>query len=246
MIKNKIMAPNLFRKCLAEFIGAFTIVFGGCGAVVANACSEGAVGHYGVATTFGLIVMALIYSLGHISGAHFNPAVTLSFALFRHFPVKEIIPYISAQILGCIFASFVHDVTIAPGFLRLYPEGILPLGVTQPFDGSWLTGFIWEVILTAILMMVVMAVATDFRAVGGIAGVAIGSTVLFEAMFAGPICGASMNPARSIGPALMSGELTHLSAYIAGPILGAILGAGFYNLMRCSHPSEPLEIKGCC
>lgn len=240
------MGANLLRKCLAEFIGAFLIVFGGCGAVVANSCSDGAVGHFGIATSFGLIVMVLIYSLGHISGAHFNPAVTLSFALFRHFPVKEILPYIFAQVLGCICASFVHDLTISPGFLSLYPESVMPLGTTQPFDGSWLTAFIWEVILTAVLMLVIMAVATDYRAVGGIAGVAIGATVLFEAMFAGPICGASMNPARSVGPAVISGDLTHLSAYIVGPVMGALIGAGLYNLMRCSKPAEPLEIKGCC
>lgn len=240
------MGINLLRKCLAEFIGAFLIVFGGCGAVVANACSDGAVGHSGIAISFGLIVMTLIYSLGHISGAHFNPAVTLSFALFRHFPAKEILPYILAQILGCVCASFVHEITISPGFLSLHPESALPLGVTQPFDGSWLTAFIWELILTAILMMVVMAVATDYRAVGGVAGVAIGATVLFEAMFAGPICGASMNPARSFGPALISADFSHISAYIAGPVMGALLGAWVYNLMRCSKSSKPLEIKGCC
>ena len=240
------METNLLRKCLAEFIGTFVIVFGGCGAVVANACSDGAVGHFGIATAFGLIVMAMIYSLGHISGAHFNPAVTCSFALFRHFPVKEILPYIAFQVLGAISASSIHFLTLSDSYLSMGNNGDLPLGLSLPFNDLWHTAFIWEVILTAILMMVIMAVATDFRAVGGIAGVAIGATVLFEAMFAGPICGASMNPARSLGPALIAGDLSHISAYILGPVIGAMLGAWAYNLMRCSSPSEPLEIKGCC
>ncbi len=237
---------NLLRKCIAEFIGAFTIIFGGCGAAVANAVSDGAVSHVGVAISFGLIVMVMIYSLGHISGAHFNPAVTISFALVRHFPVKEIFPYIFSQVAGCCFASYLHLVTLNNYWKSLGHETNIPLGMSLPIDGQWSTAFIWEFILTALLMMVVMAVATDYRAVGGIAGVAIGGTVLFEAMFAGPVCGASMNPARSFGPALLSQNFDVFSAYVFGPVLGACFGAYLYNLMRCTDSKESLEVKGCC
>ena len=195
----------MLRKCLAEFIGTFIIVFGGCGAVLANEISGGAITHVGVAITFGLIVMVMIYTLGHISGAHFNPAVTLNFAFFRHFPVSEIFPYIVSQMLGAMVASYLHVKTLGQYWAIHHPDSAIPLGLSLPVDGMWMTAFVWEFILTAILMMVVMAVATDFRAVGGIAGVAIGATVMFEAMFAGPICGASMNPARSLGPALVAG-----------------------------------------
>ena len=236
---------DLLRKCAAEFAGAFAIVFGGCGAVAIDQVSGGAVSHVGVATSFGLIVMTMIYATGHISGAHFNPAVTLAFAASRHFPRAEIAPYIAAQCLGAIAASGIHYFSLAPLLEQRFVGAALNLGVTLPLDDRWLTAFIWEFLLTFFLMVVIMAVATDYRAVGQMAGLAIGGTVWFEAMFAGPLCGASMNPARSLGPALVSGEWSHFTAYVLGPVLGAIGGAFFYEFIRC-EPQENTQVKGCC
>ena len=236
---------DLLRKCAAECAGVFAIVFGGCGAVAIDQISGGVITHVGIATAFGLIVMTMIYATGHISGAHFNPAATLAFAATRHFPRRQIVPYIAAQCLGALLASGTHDLSLRPILARLQHGAALNLGVTQPIDDRWLTAFIWEGLLTFFLMLVIMAVATDFRAVGHMAGLAIGGTVWFEAMFAGPLCGASMNPARSLGPAAMSSEWSHFSAYVLGPVLGALVGAFFYEFIRC-HPSEDNEVKGCC
>ncbi|MDP6702231.1 MAG: aquaporin, partial [Candidatus Latescibacteria bacterium] len=202
-------------------------------------------GPVGIATAFGLIVMTMIYAIGHISGAHFNPAVTLAFAATRHFPHRQIAPYIAAQCLGALLASGVHALSLHPVLARLQPDTALNFGVTHPIDDRWLTAFTWEALLTFFLMLVIMAVATDFRAVGQMAGLAIGGTVWFEAMFAGPLCGASMNPAHSLGPAALSGEWGHFSAYVLGPVLGALDGALFYEFIRC-HPREDNEAKGCC
>jgi len=236
---------NLLKKCIAEFIGAFAIVFCGCGAILANQISNGAVTHVGIAATFGLVVMTMVFATGHISGAHFNPAVTIAFSITRHFPKKEIIPYIMAQCLGAAFASLLHVATLAPVFNQLLPNVRLNLGVTLPVDNLFMTAFVWEAILTFFLMFVIMAVATDYRSVGKVAGFAIGGTVMLDALFGGPICGASMNPARSFGPALMSGNWNHFLAYVFGPLFGAILGAIVYNFIRCEN-DEKNEVKGCC
>ena len=182
--------------------------------------------------------MTMIYATGHISGAHFNPAVTTAFAFTRHFPKREILPYIAAQCLGAIAASSIHLWSLAPILKANPPQQTLNLGVTQPMDNLFATAFIWEFLLTFFLMLVIMAVATDYRATGQAAGLAIGGTVWFEAMFAGPLCGASMNPARSLGPALVSGDWTHFSAYVFGPILGATAGAFFYEFIRYSHTTR--------
>lgn len=235
----------LLRKCAAECAGGFAIVFGGCGAVAIDQISGGAITHVGIATAFGLIVMLMIYVTGHISGAHFNPAVTLAFAATRHFPHRHIAPYISAQCLGALLASGVHALSLHPVLARLHPDTALNFGATQPIDDRWLTAFTWEALLTFFLMLVIMAVATDFRAVGQMAVLAIGGTVCFEAMLAGPLCGASMNPAGSLGPTALSGEWSHFSAYVLGPVPGALAGAFFYEFIR-SHPREDNEAKGCC
>lgn len=236
---------NLLRKCAAEFIGAFAIVFAGCGAVAINQISGGAVSHVGIAAAFGLVVMVMIYATGHISGAHFNPAVTLAFALTRHFPKREIAPYISAQCAGAVAASGVHAARLSSVLAAAHPQQVLNLGVTRPVDGLFTTALVWEFMLTFLLMLVIMSMATDFRAVGPAAGLAIGGTVGLEALFAGPLCGASMNPARSLGPALVAGEWAAFAAYVVGPVLGAAAGALFYEFIRCQTPSDR-EVKGCC
>lgn len=237
---------NLLRKCIAEFMGAFAIVLAGCGAIAANQISGGAVTHVGIAASFGLVVMAMIYTLGHVSGAHFNPAVTLAFSVVRRFPAREILPYVIAQCLGALSASLVHVLTLRPVLATQARGATLVLGVTQPLGGMFMTAFVWEFLLTFLLMFVIMGVATNYRSVGKAAGLAIGGTVWFEALFAGPICGASMNPARSLGPALVAGNWNHFSAYVAGPLLGAVAAACLYDFIRCEPAKAKEDVKGCC
>ena len=202
------------RKLLAEALGTFTLVFTGAGAIVINDVSGGAVTHVGVAATFGLIVMAMIYALGEISGAHLNPAVTIGFWVARRAPGSLVGPYILAQLVGALLASLL---------LRVLFTAHPTLGATLPV-GPWHVSFILEVVLTAILMFTILCVATGSKEQGLMAGIAIGAVVGLEAMFAGPICGASMNPARSLGPAIASGRLAEVWIYIAAPILGALVG----------------------
>jgi MIP family channel proteins len=206
----------------AEAIGTFALVFAGTGAIVSDSVSGGALGHVGVALTFGLVIMAMVYATGHISGAHFNPAVTLAFALARHFPARRVTPYLLAQITGAILGS------LAVRYLIGNAGG---LGVTHPTNGA-IPGLIFEALLTYLLMFVIMAVATDVRAVGQAAAIAIGGTIALEALFAGPITGASMNPARSLAPAIVAGDYADLWLYIVGPIIGAALGALTYQALR--------------
>lgn len=201
------------RKYLAEFIGTFALVFCGTGAIIINQESGGAITHVGIAMTFGLIVAAMIYTVGDISGAHLNPAVTIAFWFSKTFPAKEILPYILSQGLGALIASFTLHF--------LFPNNLM-LGSTLP-SGSPVQSFVLELILTFILMFVIIHVAKGSKEQGLFAGVAIGGVVLLEAMFAGPICGASMNPIRSIAPALVSGHLEHLWVYVFAPVLGAML-----------------------
>lgn len=203
------------NKYLAEVIGTFALVFCGTGAIIINQETAGMITHPGIAITFGLIVASMIYTFGDLSGAHFNPAVSIAFCFAKVFPFKELIPYILSQATGAFTASLVLHV--------LFPNNLL-LGSTLP-AGSPAQSFILEFILTFILMLVIMRVAKGGKEQGLFAGIAIGSVVLLEAMFAGPICGASMNPIRSIAPALISGHMQSLWVYILAPVAGAILAA---------------------
>ena len=201
------------QKYLAEFIGTFALVFCGTGAIVIDQQTGGAVTHTGIAITFGLIVLAMIYTFGEVSGAHLNPAVTLGFWVMRLFPAKEVTPYIGSQLAGAFLASFT---------LRLLFPTSRGLGATLP-AGTEYQSFALEFILTFLLMLVIIRVSQGAKETGWFAGVAIGSVVGLEAMFAGPICGASMNPARSLAPAVVSGDLSHLWIYLTAPVLGALL-----------------------
>ncbi|HYG02908.1 MAG TPA: MIP family channel protein [Chryseosolibacter sp.] len=216
------------KKYYAEILGTFALVFCGTGAIVINQESAGVVTHPGIAFTFGLIVMVMIYALGPISGAHLNPAVTIAFTFAKRFPLKEVFPYIMSQAIGAFIASLT---------LRfLFSENEF-LGSTLP-AGTGLQSFVLEIILTFFLMLVIINVATGSKEQGMFAGLAIGSTVLLEAMFAGPICGASMNPIRSIAPAIVSGHLEHLWIYIAAPIIGASLAVVVWRAIRIEMPAH--------
>ena len=204
---------NSLRNCIAELIGTFFLVFAGTGAMVVNNYSGGALGHVGVAMTWGLIVLVIIYTIGDVSGAHINPAVTIAFWLAKRFNGKEVIPYIIAQSIGAFLASIALKV--------MFPDNNT-LGASLP-SGSWQQSFVMEVILTFLLMYVILNVSSGAKEKGIMAGTAIGATVGLEAMFAGPVSGASMNPIRSIAPAAISGHTEHLWAYIVATILGASL-----------------------
>lgn len=217
------------KKITGEFIGTYFLVLCGCGAIVIDQVSNGAVTHAGISITFGLIVMSLIYALGDVSGAHFNPAVSIAFTVAKKFPASSLLPYIVSQLGGAVAAGLTLKM--------LFPANLL-FGATIP-AGSDTQSFILEILLTFLLMFVIMKVAHGSKETGMFAGIAIGSVVALEAMFAGPICGASMNPARSIGPAIASGHLEHLWVYIAGPTLGAGLSLPLYNYLK----TESLTIE---
>ena len=215
----------LLRACAAELIGTFALVFAGAGAVMVDAKTS-ALGHVGVAITFGLVIMVMIYAVGHVSGAHFNPAVSLAFAITRHFPWTRVVLYWAAQAAGALLAA---------ALLRASLGNVAHVGATLP-AGSDAQSFVWEIVLTAFLMFVIMAVATDTRAVGEAAAIAVGGTVGLDAMFGGPISGASMNPARSLGPAVVSGDVHALWIYLLAPFVGATVGAVAYQFVRGSAP----------
>src|SRR5436190_2341092 len=215
------------KKLVAEFLGTFCLVFAGTGAIVIDTVSGGAVSHVGVALTFGLIVLAMIYTIGDMSGAHINPAVTIGFFVARRFEARNVLPYVMSQCAGALGASVV---------LRfLFPKNPT-LGETTP-AGSAMQSFVLEIILTALLMFVILSVSTGAREKGITAGIAVGAVIALEALFAGPICGASMNPARSLGPAVVAGHLSGLWIYLVAPLLGAALG-----VIGCCCVRE----RGCC
>lgn len=215
------------KMLMAECFGTFCLVFAGTGAIVINDISGGVITHVGIALTFGLVVLAMIYAVGDSSGAHLNPAVTLGFFFARRFGGRLVLPYITSQSLGALAAS-------------LLLRGLFPshasLGATLP-AGSDAQSFVLELVLTTILMFVILRVSSGSRERGITAGIVVGAVIALEALFAGPICGASMNPARSLAPALVSGQYASLWLYLAAPILGALLGVG---LCRC------MREEGCC
>jgi aquaporin Z len=210
------------KRLCAELVGTFALVFAGTGAIVINQASGGAITHPGIALTFGLIVLTMIYTFGDVSGAHFNPAVTTAFAVAGRFAWREVPGYVFTQLAGAFLAS-------------LTLRGLFPsdpsLGATLP-AGTALQSAILEVILTALLMLVVLSVSTGAKEKGITAGIAIGSVIALEAMFAGPICGASMNPARSLAPAIVSGQIQHLWVYLLSPVLGALLAVPICCITR--------------
>jgi len=215
------------KAYISELIGTFALVFVGTGAIIINDISGGIISHVGIALTFGLIVMSMIYSLGGISGAHINPAVTLGFWVAGRLPNHKVLPYIASQCIGALLASII--------LLILFPQHST-LGATLP-SGSILQTFILEIILTFFLMFVIINVSTGAKEKGLMAGAAIGATVALGSLFAGPISGASMNPARSLGPAIVSGQIPELWIYIIAPLIGAYLG-----ILCCKCVQE----RGCC
>ncbi len=213
------------KKFIAEFLGTYALVFAGTGAIVINQQFNGVITHMGIAATFGLVVMSLIYAFGEISGAHFNPAVSIAFTVAGRFPLKQLGPYIFSQMAGAVAASFTLK--------AMFPANEM-LGATMP-SGTEMQSFIMEAILTFFLMLVILNVASGSKEQGMFAGLAIGSVVGLEALFAGPVCGASMNPIRSLAPAVASGHSEHLWLYILAPTLGAVLSVPVFKLLKHSR-----------
>ncbi len=213
---------NLMQRVMAEFIGTFTVVFFACGSIMVADRFPGTIPPSGIPIIFGMVIATMIYTLGHVSGAHFNPAVTLAFAVAKHFPARQVAPYCLAQFMGSLAAALLVSAILPAGDLY---------GATVPMVAPHIA-FIWEVILSFFMMFVITAVATDTRAVGMMAGIAIGTVVALCAFIGGPITGASMNPARSFGPALFQSTIDSFWIYLLAPIVGAILGALTYRLIR--------------
>jgi aquaporin Z len=221
------------HKLAAEAVGTFILIFAGTGAIVINHVSGGAVTHAGIAITFGLVVMAMIYAIGDVSGAHLNPAVTLGFWLARRLPGRCVGPYLASQLLGALLAS---------GAMRAMFSNRAHLGATLP-AGPDMQSFVLEALLTAILMFVILCVSTGPKEIGVMAGIAVGGVIGLEAMFAGPISGASMNPARSLAPALVSGNLASLWVYLAGPVVGAAMAVPVWQIIRGSNNQLKAEVS---
>tara|TARA_B110000908_G_scaffold144012_1_gene173322 strand:+ start:1920 stop:2582 length:663 start_codon:yes stop_codon:yes gene_type:complete len=211
------------KKYWAELFGTYILVFVGTGAIMINEITGGEISHLGIGLSFGLVVMAMIYAIGDISGAHINPAVTIAFAVAKRLPKNQILPYISFQLVGAILAS--------ASLFFIFPESNT-MGETLPLKEAWVQSFILEFILTFILMFVILNVSTGSKEKGITAALAVGGVVAFEATFAGPISGASMNPARSIAPAIFSGDLTYLWLYIVAAILGSIFAVYSCKLVQ--------------
>lgn len=226
----------MIRKLIAEAFGTFCLVFAGTGAIIVDGVSGGAITHVGVAMVFGLIVLAMIYAVGEISGAHLNPAVTLGFYAAGRFPSAQVVPYIGSQLTGA---------TMASGVLRLLFPTHATLGATSP-SGTALQSMVLEAVLTLMLMFVILSVSRGGGERGITAGIVVGAVVMLEAMFAGPICGASMNPARSFGPAVVSAHLSSLWVYFAGPIGGAIAAVALCRSMHCGECCDSRATQSAC
>lgn len=212
------------KKAIAELLGTFTMVFCGCGAMTVNEITGGSITHVGVAITWGLVVMAMIYAFGEISGAHFNPAVTVAFAFAKKFKWKDVPKYILFQTAGAFLA-------IAMLWI-LFPES-QSFGHTYPAAGfEPYKAFIFELLLTFFLMVVIINVSNGSKEIGTMAAIAVGAVILLEAMFAGPMTKASMNPARSLAPAIISGNLQHLWLYLTAPFIGALLAVISCKLVK--------------
>lgn len=235
--------PDLARRAFMEAIGSFALVTAGCGAIITNTTHPGSIGGVGISLVFGLVIMVMIYAGGHLSGAHYNPSVTIAFTLARHFPLRDALAYIAAQLVGATAAAVL--------LLAAWTSKPAHLGATLPSVSSG-TAVAYEIVLTAFLMFVITAVATDTRAVGAAAAIAIGGTVGLDALFGGPITGASMNPARSFGPALASGTWSSFWIYVMGPVIGATIGVFAYELVRGSkqlhlpstHATKEIPVDG--
>ena len=226
---------KLFQKSMAEFIGTFALVFAGCGAAMIAQRFPGTIPPAVIPVIFGLMVAAMVYATGHISGAHLNPAVTAAFAAARHFQKKDVLAYWLAQTSGAFFAILI---------LTFILPGGQEFGATLP-SVSPLQAFVWEAVLTFFLMFVIISVATDTRAVGTMAGVAIGAAVTVCAFIGGPVTGASMNPARSLAPAFFQHQTHGLWIYLTAPFAGAVIAALTYEAIRCELPKNS-NAKGCC
>lgn len=228
-------ATQVKAAMIAEAFGTFCLVLAGTGAIIVNDVTGGVITHPGIALSFGLVIMAMIYAVGDASGAHLNPAVTLGFALAGRLERRRVPGLIAAQVVGAMCAS---------GLLRvLFPDHDT-LGTTLPTGTPW-RSFVLEIVLTLILMFVILRVSTGSKELGLMAGIAVGGTVGLEAMFAGPITGASMNPARSLAPALVSGTLSHLWVYLAAPIIGATLAVPLWSAIRpkSAPPAQRLQVR---
>ncbi|WP_165220730.1 aquaporin [Aquisphaera insulae] len=219
------------RKAIAELAATFILVFAGTGAIVVNQEHGGAVTHVGISLTFGLVVLAMIYAVGDVSGAHLNPAVSIAFNVAGKMPLGALGVYVACQTAGALLASLALRV--------LFPANDT-LGATLPAGSVW-QSFAFEVVLTFILMFVVLRVSTGAKEKGITAGIAVGAVIALEALFAGPVCGASMNPVRSLAPALVGGHLEHLWAYLTAPTLGALVAVGFDRLIE--EPEQPADVS---
>ena len=226
---------NLWPLFISEFIGTFFMVLFGCGAIILSELDPNFPGEF-IPVIFGGVVSVMIYAVGHISGAHFNPAVTIAFWSVGRFPGNRVLGYISFQCLGALAASLVHQLIFSS------IHGFGKTVVTTSIGA----GFLVEILITFCLMFVIISVATDSRAVGELAGIAIGSTVAVCAFFGGPLTGASMNPARSLGPSLLSMDFSFLWVYLTATVIGAVGGAKIYEWIRCQKEEGSEDTHGCC